>query len=663
MAETAKIVLDLDLTKLQKELSTIPDLTAKEAKAMTREITKEVNRAARASEDASRLMARAQSSAARDAAREHAKAAREIESSYRGQFSAIKGLASAAFGGAAGDAFDFAEAAGGASMAMAGIGAALGAVALAPVIIGGAAAAAKGLADASVEARDRLQEQGIALDSLVSPGAVAAIDDYERSQRELAIAADVVTLEVGARLTPTLVNLTGTLVQAADAAVLLGDVMSFGLSAGMQSAQQGAAFVVGQWSPMLGVLVANADELYRVADAAGVLSDDVAELGVRTAIAAADEREMLTALGMVATEEDLAADAARRLADERTRNATATRAAAEAARQHAAEEREAARAAAETDRNIQSATRSMQTMGETIATSPTRSELDEINRKAAEASAGIASMNEEGSRTVLSVTAQEAAHAFGVLAGATNEVLGSLEQLASQEQERHTERIRNLRSERAANRSTLRDATRDFEASRSDMTAAEVQAAQAELEMLAQSTAAKNANIRAIEKEEERAVLKAFRRTKSLQIAQATISAATNAVILTGALAYLTWGAPVAATGIAVGQLAAELAVIASVKPPKFHRGHTPGNQPHGISGEEYSATLERGEAVVSRRAMQVPGAREIVAELERSQRPAMSGSAPVVIGDMQADALAARANRPLSRLNRGAATAGRYRR
>jgi hypothetical protein len=283
---------------------------------------------------------------------------------------------------------------------------------------------------------------------------------------------------------------------------------------------------------------------------------------------------------------------------------------------------------------------------------------------AGESSRNIQGMGESARTADLEQIARDSADAFGQLASAVSGVMGGLAQLASMEQRRHEERVRNLRDERASNRDTLRTASRDFAANQAEMTALERQGAAAELAMLQQSTQAKNANIRAIEKEEERAAKKAFRRTQDLQKAAAKIDAARNAVVLTGAMAYLGPGAPFAAAGIATGQLLTQLAIINATQPPKFHFGtRGQGQQAVGIPGQEYTATLERGEEVISRRAMQVPGAREIVAALERSQRPPAMGAPTLVIGDQQADAIAARANRPLSRLTRGTATAGRGRR
>ena len=130
MAESAIIGLDIDLSLVNKRLAQTGELTAKEAREMQRELTKNFKLAARESANAAKAMARANSKAARDAEREAKRAANAIKSSVNEQTSAIKGLSTAAFGGMAGDLFDVADAAGGASLGLGAIGVGLGALAV-----------------------------------------------------------------------------------------------------------------------------------------------------------------------------------------------------------------------------------------------------------------------------------------------------------------------------------------------------------------------------------------------------------------------------------------------------------------------------------------------------------------------------------------------------
>jgi hypothetical protein len=281
--------------------------------------------------------------------------------------------------------------------------------------------------------------------------------------------------------------------------------------------------------------------------------------------------------------------------------------------------------------------------GTTVNAGLTADAVATVNEEAAKSAELIGSEDKPGTFDKLVEDLGEGAVAAVALADAFSPILGNLAQLAAIEQRQHEARVQQLRDQRAESRETYRDAVNAFNDAQSDLTAAEQAAQRDYLSRLKQSEDAKREQIRAVEREEKRAAMEAFRRQKELQIAQATIDAARNAVVLTGSLAFLTFGAPFAAAGIALGQLTTQLALINSTPPPKFHFG-TPaasstGGGVVGIPGAEVPAVLEQGEGVVSR-AGRAPTGRSMVTDIE-------------------ADLLAQRLNRPYAPAIRGRALAG----
>jgi hypothetical protein len=378
MSDTARIALDLDLTKVQAQLSKIPDLTAKEAKAMTREITKEVNRAAKASEDASRQMARANSQAARDAQRAHQQAARQIEASYRDQFSAIKGLSGAAIGGVAGDLFDLAEVANGASTSMAAIGIAIGGVAVAGVGLYEVVTGTIELANSAVEARDRLREQGAAIEAMVSADALAQLDAYEATTADLATAADIATAEIGAALTPALIEASRVLIELAPRATAVASAISSILDASQAATPYVRGFVA--------VISGGSSEAVLAGMAYSGLaevSDDVAAGHNAAAIAAAQVEDRHAQLELQLND---TLDAERRAKEEAARLYAARRDAAKSAKEQADAEKALAEAQRQRAKAAQELARMEQQAQADIALgAKTMREAEEAARAAGEA--------------------------------------------------------------------------------------------------------------------------------------------------------------------------------------------------------------------------------------------------------------------------------------
>ncbi len=656
MAETATIVLDLDLARVQAELKRIPGMTAREARQMTSALTKEVNKASRASEKAAKASARAQSKAAKDAAAAHRKAGREIERSYNEQFTAFEALSNAAIGGVAGDIVDLGRVATGASGGMAVLGASVAALAIAPAIFGAMASAAMDLADAALEGRDNLREEGIAIEELVSPGALAALEAYEMASADLSSTADILTVQLGSELAPVLTDIANGFIGLAGPSQIA--IQSFD----KVTAAAAAAIEVGKQAARVGSfglidLVLNTAEAEQATLERAAASDRMAlatarvesrdaalALQLNKTLAVEQEGRDATVAAYRAREESTAAmkaqtQAAKELEAARKGAHTASQKAAASLHAEAAAERADQVASGEATAAFQAYALEVQAYGEVIG-----GQLE-----------GTA-----GDWEVLVANINAGAQALTHFASSIGPVLAGMGQLAGMEARRHAERVRNLQDERSENRRSLQDQVADYEASKADMTAAERQAAQMAIAMAQQSTQATNANIRDIEKEQKRATLAAYKRQKGLQKAQAVIDAARNAVVLTGAMAYLGPFAPAAGAGIAAAGLATQIAVINATPPPKFHTGTTSagGQNPADIPGQAFGATLERGEAVVSRRGMSTPGAREIIQALEANRAPSF-GPQSVRIGDVEADMLTMRQNRPYAPAIRGRAMAG----
>jgi hypothetical protein len=110
-----------------------------------------------------------------------------------------------------------------------------------------------------------------------------------------------------------------------------------------------------------------------------------------------------------------------------------------------------------------------------------------------------------------------------------------------------------------------------------------------------------DANTEAAQKEaaaERAAVAKSFKATQALAKTQAIINAAASAVALTASLAYLGFGAPIAAATIAGSMLAVQLTTISRQKAPEFPMGRAAPSPDH------MGGFVQPDEGVASRRAM-----------------------------------------------------------
>ncbi|MCP4918273.1 MAG: hypothetical protein GY913_15295 [Proteobacteria bacterium] len=303
------VSLRADVKDLTKSLKAAEGITANEARKMVLDVEKGFRALEKEAKKASKAAANATTRAARQTARE-----------WDQQMSNIKGLSGAVFGGVAGDVFDLVEVVEGSSLALAGVGVALGGVAVAGVGLVGVAAGMKALADAALDARTQLEEEGIAVDSLIDPTALAALDDYETAMDDLSDASALAAIQLGSALAPALTDVADALVDIAPAAKTASKALAFGMTA-------------AEWSATFAANMTPANQMVMTLAKGSVLAskaiDDLLGAADREAVAmarnVAEQRDMLHALGLLITEEEQAAIVTERHAEAQKEAANAAR--------------------------------------------------------------------------------------------------------------------------------------------------------------------------------------------------------------------------------------------------------------------------------------------------------------------------------------------------
>lgn len=137
------------------------------------------------------------------------------------------------------------------------------------------------------------------------------------------------------------------------------------------------------------------------------------------------------------------------------------------------------------------------------------------------------------------------------------------------------------------------------------------------------------------EAQQKKAALTAFRVQKAAAVTTATI----NAIIeVSQAAASAAWPFNIPAIAAATISGGARIALAASTPPPKFHSGtlYVDGPRARGLDSSEVPAVLQRGEAVVSRSAMSIPGAKEAVRNVMQG-RPGWNAEGAVRPQDISA--------------------------
>lgn len=587
MADPAEIPLGIDLDQFLAQLRSLPGITAKEAEKVARVWSQASVTVAK---EATKQAASAEKSAKRAAdavARSAQQAAREIDASMGQQLEKIETLSGAAFGGVAGDIFDLVNVARGASGGLAAVGIALGGIAVGGAAIGGAIAAVKGLGDAAVEALPAVQE-------LVGTEAALAVQSYERSTADAAVAASALTVELGAlaadglapvldefvRITPLLVEVTRAARGAGQAFSFLADVMQNQLAAQLGPVGVALNFAV----PLL----------YDFATA-GVEGGEAIRLAGGT----------FAEFGPTLEQAGISLD----------RVATSMRAVAKEAATVDPDSLSFLDAGGTVEALPPEVSASWAAYVEQLAAANQLSrDLDvSLGPVVADLAALQSSLPTTGALFVSAFGgAFEAATQLADAVG--GQLLGGLTQLADIQQRQAEQAVSALEAQEDAVRDRYRTEVAEAKAAVAATTGAERQAAEYELALLESRRAARLQAIEEQQRAEQKAARDAFKRSQSLQRAAAIIEAARAAVSLIPAFALLGPGAPIAAAAVAAAGLDVQLRVINSAEPPKFAFGGQVGGPLH--AGGDVPALLERGEAVVSNRGMAQPGAREIVEAL-----------------------------------------------
>jgi hypothetical protein len=639
--ETLMTRMELDLGPYEAELAKLPPNTRKVFKKLESAVAKSSKELAKQQESLAIKTSKVQAKAARDATkaiereakerqRAEAKANREIEASYSEQFSAIKGLSSAAFGGMAGDAFDAFDALKGVSGGLALVGGALAGLAIGGVILSETVAKLYAMGDASLEARDRLAETGLALDVLFTPAQLASLTSYEEGQKELTTASDILAVTLGSELNPTLERGFTALTNLAALVVKYEGWISGAADATLIFA---------------GSLLKNNAILTLFAIEMGIAGDELRQnITDSKAKAKADEEGAAAVKGYTAaTQEEYAALAgfsdllAGEVTPEVKANAAATRDAAAAERERIEVVNTAFKADGQHQIAVRQAREEMQSYGITVG-SEVPYALQGLDEKATETGETLKKSAKEVSEDwqefldVMSAlsTSFDALAAFAGLAvdrtaeqGAaerdeleqTREQIGELRALrqaaADEDKDQYRERIKRLQQDRKQQRRQLRGTRQDLK--------------------------------------------QRFKSMKALQMSSAIIS---GAAAIAAAFAPPPFGAgpvvgPVLAASVGLAT-AAQIATIKAQKPPKFHTGGVVG-----IPRQEVPAVLEAGEGVIRREAMNQPGALETLERLNEGAAPSSSAGMAVYLNDRLVDTLTARSERSTARSRRGLALAG----
>ena len=188
--------------------------------------------------------------------------------------------------------------------------------------------------------------------------------------------------------------------------------------------------------------------------------------------------------------------------------------------------------------------------------------------------------------------------------------------------------------------SELADAERErFEARVGRQTEAQREEVAAQLESGEISQAVADARLEAIDLNEERrkkyhkaltkdqrkAANRAFAVSQAAAVAGVVASGAQAYVALLASMSYLQFGAPAAAAAITAPAVAAQLAVIASNKPPQFADGGM-------VTPDHRMISAQPGEAVISRRGVAALGGPTGIESLNRGMSGGQNVTANIVL-------------------------------
>lgn len=546
---TVNLTYRAELRGLTAALGRVDGMNAGLAKKLTNDLERAYGRAEKAARHASAAMER-------DTAR---------------AFGAIKQSAGSVFGGIVRDLDDWAQAIGSVGLS------AEVALGVAAVSAAGAAAGVAMVTQRAVEAVARLDELGLAAE--IPAASRASVAEYAEAVAGLSVAVDLLTVQVGGTFGPALAQVANTLTGAVDA---MGDLSLRTADGAEAVAEFGQALIAAL--PVTGALTS----------ALGVqvpVMETLSERGARLAETYADlsdggdfgEGAMLGALGMVADLED------------------ATDGAAEGQRRYAAAVAETADEINEMSRlhaaHIERMAAAVEGLGaiEQSALAETRTASERVE---AEYVARIERIHELA-RATGDMGAIEAATAAAEQARAVG-LAAALEAQQRAEEAAHGETLRRQAEIRDAYAATA-DAVFAASAAAFDVWTTTTERAGA---ALAQQLREHGEGLTDAEREEAEKRLgqlrknaaRAFAASQAVGIAQAEMASALAAIEAYSSTVGLPVVGPVLAPIAASAALAfglAQSASIAAQPPPSFHMGGVVDDVP---------ATLQRGEAVLTRR-------------------------------------------------------------
>jgi hypothetical protein len=498
----------------------------------------------------------------------------------------------------AGDVFDLVEVVEGASGGMAALGAGLAALAIGAEVIPRIVEHMAGLAEAGIEARDKIKDTGIELSAVFTPAQLQALSDYEEGLKanELAMAALAVETGAAAADTGLLISKIELMAQIAqnDSApamdTLTDSVSSF---ATQLAAQTVPGRLLLQYLNDLGVRADDAsDKLGKLAEEAAKqkkeMEDNEAHAEFIENIADAYEALGLS-YGPVVSETKKATkaqsayvEAVKRGRIEISDGISAEMRAREAAQTE--QERIASEAVATMEEEFKAEMALERERQLFLAESHARELAQEEEKK----------RSREERREELEQEMLALADLTGVAVGAAAAFQDLKFQATREGAEKATEKADNLKQEIEDLRGTMEGAN---ESERREIQAT-INAKEAELK-----TAENEA------KQARRLARKQFREMKGLRISETIINGAAAA-----ARAYVELGpvlGAIAAAGIAT-TTAVQVATIKAQKPPKFHMGGM-------VQPDEQISVLRRGEAVLNERAAQRLG-RQTIESLNRDE-------------------------------------------
>lgn len=586
-----------DTRRYQEMIAKIPGFTdaaaARAAQAAVKRKIQEENEKAKIQRKALDQALREDAKAERKRVQLAERANREIEGSYRDQFTSIRGLSGAAFGGMAGDVFDLVEVVSGAGKGLAAVGAALAALAIAPEVVRGI----KEYADGAAETAE-------ALGRTFTDEQRRKVNAYEVASASLASEFNSLKLESQILTAEALTPLVQALAQTFSG---INNILDSRIVAYFGDLYDAVGESKDQFREMLGPIDDVVMAIMRLpqtqlqflmsfgdaqADfspmAASILKategvDDLAESGKKLGKVYHDEGKSVeevfsrTASGV----DELAKMEAEALADiEAGRNEEARQ-----DRQRYQARIDSSREAA--DAAIQELNREMEAerehdlfLAESHARAMERAKEEDEKRK---------EQREELEQTMLSLADLQAT-AVGAVAAFSGLKFEALREGATDA----TNKADALRGEIESLRSTMEGAN--------ESERREIQA----------TINAKEAELRTAENEAKNArklARKAFKETQALRIAETIISGAAAGVRALAELGPVAGAIAAASIAVTTG---VQVATIKAQKPPKFHDGGM-------IQPDESLAVLRRGEAVLNERAAQRLG-RQAIESLNRDE-------------------------------------------